>query len=100
MITTHLTIDLEQFLDLPKVLLYFSTPTCSPCKTFGPIVESFSEKHLDIQVVKIDADAKRDLASLYAVRSVPTVISLEHGAERSRHTGLTDITAIEKMFGV
>ena len=99
MTTTHLTDELEPALAAPKALLYFTAPWCGPCKQFGPIVEKFKTNHPDVMVVKIDVDEKRDLAGLYGVRGIPTVISLEYGAERTRRTGYSDEDVIGAMFG-
>lgn len=98
MTTTHLTIDLEPALAAPKALLYFTAAWCAPCKMFGPILAKFAENNPDIMVVKIDADEKRDLVTLYGVRGIPTVIALELGAEKKRQTGLTDESKLRDMF--
>jgi thioredoxin 1 len=98
MTTTHLTVDLEPALAAPKALLYFTAAWCAPCKMFGPILAKFAENNPEIMVVKIDADEKRDLLSLYGVRGIPTVIALEFGAEKTRQTGLTDESKLRDMF--
>jgi len=99
MTTTHLSIDIEPALTATKALLYFTASWCGPCKMFGPIIEKFKLARPDILVVKIDVDEKRDLAGLYGVRGIPTVIALEYGAEKTRHTGLTDDLKLESLFG-
>lgn len=98
MTTTHLTIDVEPALTAPKALLYFTATWCGPCKMFGPALSRFAENNQDIMVVKIDADEKRDLLALYGVRGVPTVIALEYGAEKARHTGMTDESSLKALF--
>ena len=100
MTTTHLTIDIEAAIAAPKALLYFTAPWCAPCKMFGPVIEKFQASNPDVVIAKINADEKRDLLMLYGVRGIPTVISLEFGAERERKTGLTDETSLGAMFGV
>lgn len=99
MITTHLTSDIEQAIAAPKALLYFTATWCGPCRSFAPIVESFKNNHTDVMVVKIDVDEKRDLAGLYGVRGVPTVIVLEYGAEIARHTGMTSESQLQLLVG-
>jgi thioredoxin-like negative regulator of GroEL len=97
--TTHLTIDIEPALVAEKSLFYFSASWCEHCNVFWPIVEKFKKNHPGVMVVKIDTDEKRDLAGLYGVRGIPTVIALEYGAERARHTGLIDDLKLDSMFG-
>ena len=99
MTTTHLTAQLEPAITAEKALLYFTAPWCAPCKMFGPIIEQFKEENPNVMVVKIDIDEKRDLATLYGVRGIPTVIALEHGAEKGRHTGLTNETTLKNLVG-
>lgn len=99
MTTTHLTIDLEPALSAPKALLYFTATWCGPCKSFGPIVEQFKNDHPDAMIVKIDVDEKRDLLGLYGIRGVPTIIMLEDGAEKTRHTGTTTREHLNFLFG-
>lgn len=99
MTTEHVTKDIEEAIAASKSLLYFTAAWCGPCKSFAPIVEQFKSGHPDVMVVKIDVDNNRDLANLYSVREVPTVIALEHGAEKARHTGMTTETKLELLVG-
>jgi thioredoxin 1 len=66
--------------------LYFSAPWCGPCKAFGPIMEQLSR---EVVVEKINVDEQSDLAMKYSVRSVPTVILVDHtGKEYTRYVGI------------
>jgi thiol-disulfide isomerase/thioredoxin len=65
------------------VLVYFTTPTCAPCKTvqrpaIDKIVKLLGEK---LQVVEIDATARPDLARTWGVMSVPTTFLLDSRGE-------------------
>ena len=65
------------------VLVYFTTPTCAPCKTIQrPAIEQvtkfFGEK---IQVVEVDATEHPNLASTWGVMSVPTTFLLDSRGE-------------------
>ena len=67
-------------------LLYFTTPTCAPCKTMQRpaiqrLVEQLGER---LQVVEIDASTNPDLASQWGVMSVPTTFVLD-AKGRPRH---------------
>jgi len=66
---------------------YFSTPSCGPCKMFGPIVDKVSME-TGIMVYKIDADMNRDLAIQQGISSVPTLIFERDGVVVHRHTGV------------
>ncbi|CAG0978284.1 Thioredoxin 1 [Anaerolineales bacterium] len=61
------------------VLVYFTTPTCVPCKTVQrPAIEQIAgmlgEK---LHVVEIDATERPDLAKTWGVMSVPTTFLLD-----------------------
>ncbi len=65
------------------VLVYFTTPTCAPCKTIQrPAIEQvtkfFGEK---IQIVEVDATEHPNLASTWGVMSVPTTFVLDSRGE-------------------
>lgn len=56
------------------ILVYFTSPTCVPCKTVQrPAIEQLMQKFGDaLQVLEIDALQHPDLASSWGVLSVPT----------------------------
>lgn len=96
--TSHLTSELEPAISADKALLYFSASWCGPCKSFKPMLEEFEKAHPEIVVVKIDVDDKRDLALLYAVRAVPTLIVLTNGDETHRSVGTVERSKLESMI--
>ena len=67
-------------------LLYFTTPTCVPCKTVQrPAIERLQRELGDgLQVIEIDAAAQPDQADRWGVLSVPTTILLDP-AGKPRH---------------
>jgi thiol-disulfide isomerase/thioredoxin len=67
-------------------LLYFTTPTCAPCKTVQrPAIERLVEQLGErLQVVEIDASTNPDMASQWGVMSVPTTFVLDANG-RPRH---------------
>lgn len=68
------------------VLLYFTTPTCVPCKTVQrPAIQRVSQQMGSrVQVVEIDASQQPDLASQWGVMSVPTTFLID-AKGRPRH---------------
>lgn len=72
-------------------LLYFTTPTCAPCKTVQrPAIQRLREwVGDDIQVIEIDASEQPDLAGRWGVMSVPTTFVLDaSGAPRYVNHGV------------
>jgi thioredoxin 1 len=72
--TRSLLADLEQIRPFAFTLVYFTTPTCAPCKTVQrPAIKSLSQLLGDaLHVIEIDATEKPDMASRWGVMSVPT----------------------------
>ena len=53
---------------------------CGPCKSLGPILEKLAvEFNGGFRLAKIDVDAEQELAAMFGVRSIPTVILIKDG---------------------
>ncbi|MBQ9072837.1 MAG: thioredoxin [Bacilli bacterium] len=64
---------------------------CGPCKMFGPIFETVSEKYEDIKFCKLNVDEdNEDISRQYGVMSIPTVILFKDGKEINRNIGFMD----------
>jgi thiol-disulfide isomerase/thioredoxin len=80
------------------VIVYFTTPDCSPCKTvqrpaLEKLVSLLGEK---LHVVEIDATQHPDLAKTWGVMSVPTTFLLDsRGQARYVNNG---VTRVEKLM--
>jgi thiol-disulfide isomerase/thioredoxin len=83
------------------ILLYFTTPTCAPCKTVQrPAIQRLSERLGDcLQVVEIDASSQPELASRWGVMSVPTTFVIdEKGEPRFVNHGVANLDKLLNQF--
>ena len=79
----------------PTLVDFFAT-WCGPCQMQGPIVEELKARVGDsANIIKVDIDKNRPLATEYNVRSVPTLMVFKDGQVVWREAGLHSIEALE-----
>jgi len=72
-------------------LVDFWASWCGPCRMFGPIFESVSEKITDADFVKFEIDdVNRQTPARFGIRSIPSVLAFKGGELVEARTGLMD----------
>jgi thioredoxin len=56
------------------VIVDFWAEWCGPCKSFAPVFSSAAENNPDIVFGKIDTEEAQDLANVFQIRSIPTLM--------------------------
>jgi thioredoxin len=60
--------------DKPAIIDFYAT-WCGPCKATAPILDSLAEEYEDkIIVYKVDVDKEQELASMFGIRSIPSLL--------------------------
>ena len=72
-------------------LVDFWATWCGPCRMFGPIFESVSEKITDVNFVKFEIDeTNRRTPAKFGIRSIPSILAFKNGELVEARTGLMD----------
>ncbi len=87
-----MTIELDKALFLEKIFNYeenqewdykgelpciidFYADWCNPCKMLAPVLEDLSEEYEGKLIIyKVNTEVQRELASAFAIRSMPTLV--------------------------
>lgn len=75
--------------DEASVLVHFHASWCGPCKTMAPLIKEVKE-HFGhkLQVLEVDVDKNKPLATNFGIRSVPTMLLFKEGKQVWKQAGL------------
>lgn len=97
---------MEKFEDLlikeKPVLVDFFAQWCGPCVMMSPILEQVKKELGEkIEIIKVDVDKNRAIASKYQIRDVPTFMLFKKGKLLWRQSGMLykeDLINIIKQY--
>ena len=82
---------LEEFKELTKegkVLVDFFATWCGPCRMLGPVLEELdANESFKVQIIKVDVDDLGELAAMFGIQSIPTLIYFENGQPVRKNVG-------------
>lgn len=92
--------DFNQFIqeNKPTLVDFFAT-WCGPCRVQGPILEEVKQRLGDkANILKVDIDQNQELAAIYRVQSVPTLILFKNGEAVWRAVGVQQADELERKL--
>jgi thioredoxin len=64
-----------RFLGQRPALIDFYASWCGPCQRLSPIIDELAAEYDGkVDIYKVDVDAEEELARLFKVRSIPTLV--------------------------
>src|SRR4028119_572724 len=80
------------------VLIDFWAAWCGPCRQFAPVYERVSEKNEDVTFAKVDTEAEPELAQMYGITSIPTLVAYRDGIPVFGQPGALPQPALEDLL--
>ncbi|MCR5697958.1 MAG: thioredoxin [Marinilabiliaceae bacterium] len=82
----------------PAVIDFFAT-WCGPCRALSPLIDEASETYAGkIDVYKIDVDAEPELAGLFGIRSIPSLLFIPMNGEPRMSVGALPRTQLKEQL--
>lgn len=86
--------------DRPAVIDFYAS-WCGPCKMLAPILEEMAVEYGDsIYVYKIDTEQEQELAAVFGIRYLPTLLFVPMDGVPQRADGLMREEAIREVIDV
>ncbi|TFG81581.1 MAG: thioredoxin [Spirochaetales bacterium] len=85
--------------ELPAIVDFYAD-WCGPCKMVAPVLERLAKKHAGkLHIYKVDTEAQPDLAGLFGVQSIPTLLFIPMEGKPSIAMGALPEKEFERIIG-
>ena len=81
------------------VIIDFYADWCGPCKKIAPIMVQLAEEYKDqIVIYKIDTEKERELAQVFAIKSIPSILFIPADGQPQMTMGALPKAEFENMI--
>jgi thioredoxin len=84
--------------DNKMVIIDFWAPWCGPCRGFAPVYEKAAEAHQDVVFAKVNTDEEQELAGMFGIRSIPTLMVFREKVILFNQAGALPGNALEQVI--
>lgn len=81
---------------MKRVIIYFTSGFCGPCKTMAPMIQTISDE--TGAIIKLDALEYGELATEMGARGAPAFVLVEKGVIQKVHLGALTDKRIKEML--
>ncbi len=82
------------------VLIDFWAEWCGPCRMMSLVIDEVAETLSDVKVCKVNVDEASDLASMFGIESIPTLVVIKNGQTVNKSIGLISKEQVLQLLNV
>jgi len=84
--------------DKPAIIDFYAD-WCGPCRALAPILEKVSNSYKgQVDVFKIDTEASPELAAMFGIRGIPSLLFIPMNGEPAMSSGLIPEEGFQKAI--
>lgn len=85
--------------ELPAIVDFYAD-WCGPCKMVAPVLERLAKKYDGkLSIYKVDTEAEQELAGMFGVQSIPTLLFIPKDGEPRVAMGALPEKEFERIIG-
>lgn len=98
-ISSELTLEDWKFKGSRPVVVDFYATWCAPCKKLAPILEQVATEYSGkVDFYKVDVDKSGNLASMFGIKSIPTLLFIPMDGEPELMEGAPSKAELKKLI--